>query len=151
MLDEMGIDTGLKTHDVIDMALEIEKVCGRELHGHVTRSGHVRHKSKETLAIKHLRPGMEIPPALFFFSPAKDLPQTVIREALNKNWAISEGLAIDTDGVNVHGELKERDILITQFEVIELKAENNQAELRVSSRKNTGDVYLDGNVKIAFE
>jgi hydroxymethylglutaryl-CoA lyase len=39
LFESMGIDTGIDLEGLLDTARYCEKVLGRELHGHVTRSG----------------------------------------------------------------------------------------------------------------
>jgi hydroxymethylglutaryl-CoA lyase len=156
MMNEMGIDTGLNIHDVIDLGIMAEKVCGRELLSHVTRSGPIRHRSKRPLSINDLRPGWEIPPSLFLYSrdmeekglSCDDIPLLIIRDALDKNWPIPEGLSIDLGGVSPKVSLGEREILITRFECININREENRANLRVLSQRSDGEPYLDGEIKI---
>jgi len=156
MMAEMGIETGLNIDEVIDTAVMAEEICGRQLFGHVTRSGPIRHRSPRPLSAQDLRSNGEIPPALFLaekleemFSADK-LAYRVIEEALKKNWPLSEGLKIQTEGVTVKGGLTGRDILITRFKVLAIEKEGPQALLEVLSQKANGDVFLEGQVELFF-
>ncbi|MEM2983384.1 MAG: hypothetical protein QXH17_09515, partial [Candidatus Bathyarchaeia archaeon] len=158
MMEEMGIDTGLDLREVIDLALMAERVCGRELLGHVTRSGPIRHRSKRPLSIDYLRPGWETPASLFLYLRDKEskvllpqeIPLCVIRDALEKNWPIPDGISMETAGLSPKVELGEREILITRFECLQVEKVKNTALLRVLSQKSNGEVYLDGEIKIIF-
>lgn len=155
MLNEMGIDTGLDSQAVIDTALMIEEVHGRELLGHVSRSGPVRRRNTVPLTIRDLKAGQEILPALFLFSgePSEDVvlpsfPEQVIREALRKSWPVPDRLSLDLKDVQVKQELAPRTILLTRFEVIEVNHAEGRALLSLLSQKSDGDVYLEGVVGI---
>jgi hypothetical protein len=158
MMEEMGIETGLCVQDVIELGLEIERVCGRELHGHVTRSGPVRHRSRDELSVSTLRPGQEIPPSLFFVSTdlmlenaePRELPGRVIRHALQKNQPVPDAMSLDLDQVSVAGQIEERTILLTRFEVLERDPARNEAVLKVLSQRSDGAVFLEGEVRITF-
>lgn len=154
MMTEMGIATGLDTQDVLDLALSIEAVCGRELRGHITRSGLVRHRASSLLSTSALARIKEIPPNLYFcgfenpvVAPGKR-PEVVIRRALEKSWLLPEFLKIDFSGFVPKLELGQRDILITRFIVREAMGE--KAVLDVLSQKANGDVYLEGSIVIRF-
>jgi hypothetical protein len=156
MMEEMGIETGLQIDEVIETAFMAEEICGRQLHGHVSRSGSVRHRSPNPLCFQDLKVGREIPPALFFVGNVKEklssreLSSRVIREALQKNWPLPEGIDFDLTGVSVKGDVEERTILVTRFNARELNEGNKQALLEVLSQKADGDVYLEGRVKLLF-
>jgi len=68
MMSEMGIETGVSVAEVIEAALLAEEICGRQLLGHVTRSGPVRHREKTPLNLGKLRNRQEIPPACFLLA-----------------------------------------------------------------------------------
>jgi hydroxymethylglutaryl-CoA lyase len=152
MMNEMGIDTGLDMNEVLDLALYVEEVCGRKLHGHVTRSGYIRHRSSSVLSTASLAGLEEIPPNLYYCgleSPgvaAGARPEAVIRHALGKNWPLPESLKIDLTGIAPRVELGERDILVTRFTIREIK--NRKVALDVLSQKADGDVYLEGPMSI---
>ena len=154
MMEEMGIDTGLDVDAVLDLARRAEAVCGRELRGHVTRSGTVRHRSRAVLTPGDLRQGREIRPALFHFgeaggmAPELLLPVRVMIHALEKSCPLPEGLKLDASGVTVHGQLEEGAIIITRFDILETSV--NGAVLRVLSQKANGDPYLEGTVDVIF-
>lgn len=157
MMNEMGIDTGLDSEAVIDTALAIEAIHGRELLGHVSRSGTARHRRNTPLSIADLKVGQEVPPAIFLFpggsgegAAGRDLPGQIIREALAKNWPIPEQLTVDLHDVDVKEELAQRTILLTRFEVVEVGHEEGTAVLKLLSQKSDGDVYLEGVVKVAL-
>ncbi|MDI6753791.1 MAG: hydroxymethylglutaryl-CoA lyase [Thermodesulfobacteriota bacterium] len=156
MMEEMGIETGLQIQEVIETALMAEEICGRELLGHVTRSGPIRHRSPQPLSPQDFRLGWEVPPALFSVenlgarTPRQDLPGRVIREALEKIWPLPAGLGIDLDGVLVKSEIEERTILVTRFKPLGLEKEKGRAFLEVLSQKANGDIYLQGQVKLVF-
>jgi hydroxymethylglutaryl-CoA lyase len=156
MMEEMGIQTGLNLQEVIDAALMAEEICGRELLGHVSRSGPIRHRSGKPLSIQELLIGWEVPPALFLVGEpglgvtSQELPGRVIREALEKNWPLPEGLGLDLAEVSVKEEVEERTILVTRFKTVDLQKDNNQALLEVLSQKADGDVYLEGRIKLLF-
>jgi len=156
MMEEMGIETGLKIPEVIDTALLAEQICGRELHGHVTRSGPIRHRSVKALSLPDLRLDEEIPPALFLVGKtgqevrSQNLPWQVIREALNKSRPVPEGLEFDLGGISVKEEVEARAILVTRFRILHVQKEQRQAILQVLSQKANGDVYLEGQVKLLF-
>ncbi|MBI5966679.1 MAG: hydroxymethylglutaryl-CoA lyase, partial [Deltaproteobacteria bacterium] len=86
MMEEMGIETGLRIQDVIEAAFMAEEICGRQLHGHITRSGPIRHRSPNPLSIQDLRAGAEISPALFLAGKmeqgqvSQNISDQVIRE-----------------------------------------------------------------------
>jgi len=155
MLNEMGIDTGLDSEAVIETALMVEDIHDRQLHGHVSRSGIVRHRSTSPLSLQDLKIGQEIPPSLFLFrgepagdGVANDLPERIIREALGKNRTLPDGLVLDLQDVRVKEELAHRTILLTRFEVIDVSREDGLASLEVLSQKSDGEVYLEGVVGI---
>jgi hydroxymethylglutaryl-CoA lyase len=156
MMEEMGIETGLQIDEVIETAFMAEEICGRQLHGHVSRSGSVRHRSPRPLCFQDLKVGREIPAALFFVGNVKEklssreLSSRVIREALQKNWPLPEGIDFDLTGVSVKGDVEERTILVTRFKALELNRADKQALLEVLSQKADGDVYLEGRVKLLF-
>lgn len=157
MMNEMGIETGLKDEDVIQTALLAEKMLGKEANGHVTRSGIVRHRGREVLNGNSLYAGMEIFPGLLLLTPetikenpGKKLPELVIRKALEKSRPLPEKLTFDLDKVNVLGSLNERVILVTRFKVADVLDNGKEAVLEVLSQKSDGQVYLDGVLNIAF-
>lgn len=157
MLNEMGIDTGLDNQAVIDTALMIEDIHGRELQGHVSRSGLVRRRSATPLSMQHLKTGQEILPALFFLPEepvddlaARDLPERIIREALEESWPIPDHLSLDLQDTRKKGELAGKTILLTRFEVIEVNPSDSQAKLRLLSQKSDGEVYMEGVVGISL-
>ena len=155
MMNEMGIDTGLDSQAVIDVAHMVEEIHARKLLGHVSRSGIVRRRSEVPLAVESLSAGQEILPALFFLSkapedspPGSNLPEKVIREALEKSWPIPDRLSIDLNEVRVKTELTQGAILITRFEVIKANPVDETALLRLLSQKSDGDVYMEGMVEL---
>lgn len=157
MMNEMGIQTGLQDEDVIQTALLAENLLGKPANGHVTRSGIVRHRSREVLSGDRLAPGMEILPAILLLTaetieskPAFELPELIIRSALEKSWPLPQKLSFDLDRVNVRGNLDERVILVTRFKVKEVRDHGKAAALEILSQKSDGQVYLDGALKIAF-
>lgn len=156
MMEEMGIQTGLQVQDVIETAHEVEEICGRELLGHVTRSGPVRHRSSNALCIKDLKPGLEFPAALFSTgqrgekTSEAEFPEMVIREALEKNWPLPKGLSIKPEGVSVKEKIEGRAILVTRFEVLDVKQDHQTAVLKVLSQKSDGDVFLEGRIELVF-
>ena len=156
MMEEMGIDTGLSIDDVIDTGLMAEEFCGRNLLGHVTRSGPVRRRRSQPLSLQDLRLNGEIAPALLFAGKMKEklsgqaLVGYVVREALAKNWPVPENLKISVDGVSVKEELGGRDILVTRFKVLAIEKSKNEAILEVLSQKADGDIFMAGQVTLAF-
>jgi hydroxymethylglutaryl-CoA lyase len=156
MMEEMGIDTGLDIEEVIDTGLLAEEFCGRNLLGHVTRSGAVRHRSSRPLSLQELRLNGEIAPALLFAGKVKEklsgqaLVGYVIREALAKNWPVPENLRISVDGVSVKEEFGGRDILVTRFKVLEIQKEKNEGILEVLCQKANGDVFMEGQTRLTF-
>jgi hypothetical protein len=156
MMKEMGIATGLQVDEVIETGILAEEICGRQLFGHVTRSGPIRHRSSREFGLQDLRLEGEIPPALFFAGRRKEklsgqeLAAGLIRETLGKNWASPDRLEVLTDGVAVKGELEGRDILVTRFRVLAIQKEKKEALLEVLSQKANGDVFLKGQAKIIF-
>jgi hydroxymethylglutaryl-CoA lyase len=156
MMEEMGVQTGLATEDVIDVGVLAEEFCGRKLLGHVTRSGPVRHRKSSPLRLADLRQDGEIPPALLFAGtvvstrPGQTLVETVIREALAKSWRALDGLRISTGDVAIRGELGGRDILVTRFKVLAIQTGRGEAVLEVLSQKSNGDVFFEGRVTLTF-
>jgi hydroxymethylglutaryl-CoA lyase len=156
MMEEMGIETGLRVPEVIEAALMAEEICGRALLGHVSRSGAVRRRSSRPLSFDDLRISGEIPPALFFLGNVKEklnrqeLLTQVIREALEKSWPLPEGLGFDLGGVSVKGDVEERTILVTRFKALALQRNDKLALLEVLSQKADGDVFLEGQIKLLF-
>jgi len=156
MMEEMGIDTGLDIEEVIDTGLLAEEFCGRNLLGHVTRSGAVRHRSSRPLALQELRLTGEIAPALLFAGKVKEklsgqaLVGYVIREALAKNWPVPENLKISVEGVSVKEEFGGRDILVTKFKVLEIQMEKNEGILEVLCQKANGDIFMEGQARLTF-
>jgi hypothetical protein len=156
MMEEMGIETGLGIDEVTETGLMAEEFCGRKLLGHVTRSGPVRHKTVNPLDLHELRPNREIPAALLFAGNIKDalpretLIETVIREALAKNWSVPENLQVSTEGAAVKGEFGGRDILVTKLKVLAIEEERDEATLEALSQKSNGDVFFEGRVIFTF-
>ncbi len=156
MMEEMGIETGLRVEDVIETGFMAEEFCGRNLFGHVTRSGPIRHRSPNFLSLQDLIPQKEIPPAILFRGKLKETPSgqeltaRIIREALEKNWPTPPGLKISTEGVAIKGEFGGRDILVTRFKVLAIQKGDNQALLEVLSQKANGDVFLEGQTRLVF-
>lgn len=156
MMAEMGIKTGLKISEVIEAGLFAEEICGRQLLGHVTRSGPVRHRAQEVLSIANFKKGQEIPPALFFTEnfPGRKINQPlsefIIQEALKKSFPLPDHLVFDIQEVTKGGELASREILVTRFRVLGVDEERRVANLEVLSQKANGDVFLRGNVKVIF-
>jgi len=154
MMREMGIASGLDVQDVLDLALSIEAVCGRELRGQSTRSGPVRHRSSSAISIASLAGKKEIPPSLYYCGfesdevSSGDRPAVVIRKALEKNWPLPDHFELNISGIVPKLELGERDILVTRFNIREAAGE--KAELDVLSQKANGDVYLEGPINIRF-
>ncbi len=154
MMEEMGIDTGLNIEEVIETGWMAEEFCGRDLLGHVTRNGPVRHRRPKLFSMSDLRPNGEIPAALLFAGAMKEkLPEKafieyVIREALGKNWPIPENLKISVEEISAKEEFSSRDILVTRFKVLEIRRDQNQALLDVLSQKANGDVFLEGRLKL---
>lgn len=154
MMTEMGIDTGLDMQEVIDLALTIESVCGRELRGHVTRSGPVRHRSASLISISSMLSNKEIPPSLYFCGSESPMvapdarPGVMIYKALEKSWPLPDQMKIDLSGVARKIELGARDILVTRVNVREVAGQ--KAILDVLSQKVNGDVYLEGTIIIGF-
>lgn len=154
MMNEMGIDTGLDGQKIVDLALTIESVCGRELRGHVTRSGLVRHRSSSVISSSSLAANDEIPPSLYFCGSEPegeshgDMPALVIRNALEKSWPLPGNLKMDLSGIASKIDLGARDILLTRFNVRE--AAGDKVVLDVLSQKANGDVYLEGTMIIGF-
>jgi len=156
MMNEMGIETGLSVAEVIEAALLAEEICGRQLLGHVTRSGAVRHRENSPLNLGKLRNGQEIPPALFYvgnLSPAEmgqNLPQMVIQEALQKSYPLPKDMTVDLSEVSLFGEVSSREILVTRFQVLAKDEHKNLAQLEVLCQKANGDVFFSGKIKLFF-
>jgi len=156
MMKEMGIETGLNVEEVIELGIMAEEICGRQLFGHVTRSGPIRHRSLRPLSLQDLKPQREIPPALLFAGKmeeklaGQELAATVVRKGLEKNWPIPDRLKVSTDGIAVKGEFEARDILVTRFKVVAIQKEKKEALLEVLSQKANGDVFLEGQAKLTF-
>jgi hydroxymethylglutaryl-CoA lyase len=156
MMEEMGIQTGVNIEDVISTGLMAEEFCGRNLLGHVTRSGPVRHRSSRSLSLQELRPGGEISPALLFAGKMKEklygqaLVSYVIREALAKNWPVPQNLRISADGISPKEEFGGRDILVTRFKVLAIEKDKGEAVLEVLCQKANGDVFMEGRARLAI-
>jgi hydroxymethylglutaryl-CoA lyase len=156
MMEEMGIDTGLDIEEVIDTGLRAEEFCGRNLLGHVTRSGPVRHRSSRLLSLQELRLNGEIAPALLFAGKVKEklsgqaLVGYVIREALAKNWPVPESLRISAERIFPKAEVGGRDILVTKFKVLAIEKSKGEAVLEMLSQKANGDVFMEGQIKLIF-
>jgi hydroxymethylglutaryl-CoA lyase len=156
MMEEMGIQTGLNIDDLIDTGLMAEEFCGRNLLGHVTRSGPVRHRSSRHLSLQELRLNGEIAPGLLFAGKMKEklagqaLVGYVIREALAKNWPVPTNLKISVDGVSVKEEFGGRDILVTRFKVLAIEKSKDEVILEVLSQKANGDVFMEGHIQLIF-
>lgn len=156
MMEEMGIDTGLNVEEVIETGLMAEEICGRNLLGHITRSGPVRHRSSRHLSLQELRLNGEIAPTLLFAGKMKKklsgqaLVAHVIREALAKNWPLAEKLEISVEGVSMKGEFGGRDILVTRFKVLAIEKSKDEALLEVLSQKANGDVFLEGQARLGL-
>ncbi len=156
MMEEMGIQTGLNIDDVIDTGLMAEEFCGRNLLGHVTRSGPVRHRNSRHLSLQQLRLNGEITPALLFAGKMKEkhsgeaLVAYVIREALAKNWPVPANLRVSAEGIFPKEEFGSRDILVTKFKVLAIEKSKGEALLEVLSQKANGDVFLEGKIKLMF-
>ena len=156
MMEEMGIQTGLNIDDLIGTGLMAEEFCGRNLLGHVTRSGPVRHRSSRHLSLQELRLNGEIAPGLLFAGKMKEklsgqaLVGYVIREALAKNWPVPTNLKISVDGVSVKEEFGGRDILVTRFKVLAIEKSKDEVILEVLSQKANGDVFMEGHIQLIF-
>lgn len=156
MMEEMGIRTGLQVPEVIETALFAEEIFGRQLFGHVTRSGPVRHRDKTPLALNKLQRGREISPALFFvgnLSPEQrgvNLPELVIREALNKSYPLGEDLRFEREEIFISAEVDPRETLVTRLRVLAVEEDKSEALLEVISQKANGDIYLEGKIKLLF-
>ncbi|MGB9697755.1 MAG: hydroxymethylglutaryl-CoA lyase [Thermodesulfobacteriota bacterium] len=156
MMNEMGIETGLSVSEVIEVGILAEEICGRQLRGHVTRSGAVRHREKLPLTLSKLRNGQEIPPALFYVGNLSapeigpDLPKRVIQEALQKSYPLPKDLTLDLSEISISGEVNPREILVTRFRVLAKDEYKNLAHLEVLSQKANGDVFLSGKIKLFF-
>lgn len=156
MMEEMGIDTGLNIDQVIDTGIMAEQFCGRNLLGHATRSGPVRHRSTDPLSIRELKLDGEIQPALLFAGNVKErlsgeaLIGYIIREALGKNWPIPDSLNVSTGGVAIKGAFEGRDILVTRFKVLKIEKEKNEVLLEILSQRANGDVFLEGQTRVVF-
>jgi len=156
MMEEMGIQTGLDIEEVIDTGLLAEEFCGRNLLGHVTRSGAVRHRSSRPLSLQELRLNGEIAPALLFVGKVKEklsgqaLVGYVIREALAKTWPVPENLRISAERIFPKAEVGGRDILVTKFKVLAIEKSKGEAVLEMLSQKANGDVFMEGQIKLIF-
>jgi len=156
MMTEMGIDTGLDIHRVLDLARDIETVCGGNLRGQVTRSRPVRHRSKSVLTLEGLHAGRELPAALVSAGrrmsvepmDPEAIKEWIVRDALEKNWPLPQRMKINTGALATRGELDRKTVLVTTLSV--LKKEGATACLNVLSQKSNGDVYLDGTVELQF-
>lgn len=156
MMTEMGIDTGLDINRVLELAWDIEKICGGNLRGQVTRSRPVRHRSKNVLTLEGLHVGREIPAALVSAGnriSAERMDQDaikewIVRDALEKNWPLPERMKINTGALETKGDMDRKTILVTTLSV--LKKEGAKACLKVLSQKSNGDVYLDGTAELEF-
>ncbi|MBU2547998.1 MAG: hydroxymethylglutaryl-CoA lyase [Proteobacteria bacterium] len=158
MLEEMGIRTGLDTESVIELGLEAERVLGRELLGHVTRSGPARRRSDRVLAASLLRPGLKIRPGLFLISPASSrsfdseaaLAEHMIRAALSKSWPLPEGLAVVISGLAGPESIPEREVVLTRFTVLSVDARQARADLECLSQTSDGGVFFQGRIGLLF-
>jgi hypothetical protein len=156
MMTEMGIDTGLDIHRVLELAWDIEKICGGNLRGQVTRSRPVRHRSKHVLTLERLHAGRELPAALVsagrrISAEPMDpdaIKEWIVRDALEKSWPLPERMKINTGALETKGDMDRKTILVTTLSV--LKKEGAKAYLKVLSQKSNGDVYLDGTVELEF-
>jgi hydroxymethylglutaryl-CoA lyase len=155
MMEEMGVQTGIAIEKMIDLVSQVEALCGRQLLGHVSRSGPIRHRSREPLHIANLYKGMEIPPTLFLHIPSisarqdgQPLINTVIRNSLEKNWPLSEKLTLSANQAKEPSEISQRTILVTRSEVV--RVSDNEARLHVLSQKSDGDLYFEGDVDLIF-
>lgn len=156
MMAEMGIETGLSVPEVIEAALLAEEICGRQLLGHVSRSGPVRHRDRTPLDLAKLRNGQEIPPALLFVGNLSvkeigpELPKIVIKEALQKSYPLPEDLILDLNEISISSEVSPREILVTRFRVLSKEESKKMAHLEVLSQKANGDVFFSGKIKLIF-
>lgn len=158
MMSEMGIDTGIRVPDVIELGLAAEEVLGRRCGGHVTRSGPVRHRSPTPLSLGDLKPGMEIPPSLGHRVPrdagdgpgGEDAVGETVREALANVWPLPDGFRVHLEDVEVHWDPRQRSILLTRFDVLEVHEDRAQALVRVLSQMSNGDVAFEGRVRLDF-
>jgi hydroxymethylglutaryl-CoA lyase len=156
LMDELGVETGVDAGDVIDLSRRVEEICGRELLGHTTRSGPVRHRSPVALDPASLRVGREVPPSLYLYSPPGEagvddaaLVGRIVRAALENNWPLPDRLRLDTGRLELTHRPDRRTVLLTRFTVSE--AGYGRAELTALCQKSDGEVLFAGPVGLTSE
>ncbi|MEW5912387.1 MAG: hydroxymethylglutaryl-CoA lyase [Thermodesulfobacteriota bacterium] len=155
MLDELGVATGVDTMGTIELSRRVEQVCGRELLGHTTRSGPVRHRSRQVLDTQALQPGREVSPALYLWQPeaagsgltAAQKAEQVIRQALGNNWPLPSGLKLGLGELEIKTWPQQRAVLLTRFKVL---AAGDRARLEALCQKSDGEVVFQGPVTVSI-
>ena len=155
MLDELGVATGVDTVGAIELSRQIEKVCGRELLGHTTRSGPPRHRSPHMLEIAAFKPGRDVPPSLHLWQPetlGSNFPDAkaaglVIQKALDKNWPVPAGLELSVDDLDIKSWPDQRAVLLTRFKVLEV---GEKARLEALCQKSDGEIIFQGPVTVSI-
>ncbi len=153
LMHEAGVETGLDLEDVIEISRQAESICGRELLGHSTRSGPVRHRAASLLQAVSLKPGRIIPPSLYFHRGDKgllepELAVRIIKEALANNWPLPAGLGVAADELSIQAGLGEREVLLTRFKVLE---SGRVSRLEALCQKSNGEVVFQGPVVLTFD
>jgi hydroxymethylglutaryl-CoA lyase len=153
LMDELGVATGLDAWDVIELSRRAEQICGRELLGHSTRSGPVRHRAPRELDPVSLRVGRFVPPSLYLFSPEAEagfdddaVAGRIVRAALDVNWPLPEQITLDTAWIELEQRPDQRAVLLTRFTVAEV--DDRRAVLEALCQKSDGQVLFAGPVEV---
>ena len=153
MLDELGVDTGVDTMGAIELTREIEGLVGRELLGHATRSGPVRHQAPRPLSLATLKPGREVPPSLYLWQPesedvgrpAGQVAEGIVRQALETNWPLPLDLSLGLGDLEIQPWPEQRAVLLTRFTVLQ---SGDQASLEALCQKSDGEIVFQGPVTL---
>jgi len=154
MLDELGVATGIDTVGAIELWQRIEAVCGRELLGHTTRSGPVRHRSRQALDTTALKTGREVPPSLYLWQPDAagsgqnhtQVAEKIIRDALDHNWPMPVDFPLEVKDLEIRAWPEQRAVLLTRFTVLE---PGDTARLEALCQKSDGEVIFQGPVTVS--
>ena len=153
MFDELGVKTGVDTMEVIELSQRAEDICGRELLGHTTRSGPVRHRSSQPLGPSTLKAGREVAPSLLLWQPemaaARDVQvaEQIIRQALDKSWPLPQGLELELEDLDIKAWPDQRAVLLTRFTVQE---GGESPRLDALCQKSDGEVVFQGPVVVSI-
>ncbi|MFH1058391.1 MAG: hydroxymethylglutaryl-CoA lyase [Pseudomonadota bacterium] len=153
MLNEIGVASGVDLNDAIQLSRRAEEVCGRELLGHTTRSGPVRHRHPAPLTAAALPASLEIPPSIYLWQPGQGpaggeaVVAAVIRAALEKSWPLPAGLGLEAGQVQGQAWPESRTVLVTRFTVLEA---GPAPVLSALCQRSDGQVLFQGPVQLTF-